>query len=390
MLAIGPLMLERLRSVESNLGSVREPEEAIQRYAQIARSLSDLTMERQDLSGELAQTRRQRRAALERLRELDADLPPEPQARLADRFPPAETAVTAPAEPRPDQGVRRDLAGMREAAVAAARHAAVAGARLAAVAGTRHAGVAGMREAGAASVGEAGTARVREAGVTGANAAPERWLRTARTFQAEHRSGSQVLAAAPAADLVGPISPAGEASWPAVALPARPLTSTLPSAGPQIWPGASHHAISRAAPLDVAFAPPRRLPAMAVAGSAAPLLLPVTEAVRGRRATRRDHPEITIAAAPGQEVAAPVDGTIVFADRFKSYGLLLIIEHEREYHTLLWGFAWLDVSLGDYVQAGQVVGIMGARGDDPPVLHVERRRNGQPINLAARSSGIQG
>jgi murein hydrolase activator len=127
--------------------------------------------------------------------------------------------------------------------------------------------------------------------------------------------------------------------------------------------------------------------------SAAPetlLLLPVTEPLHGRSATRRDHPEITIAAAPGQGVAAPVDGTIVFADRFKSYGLLLIIEHERGYHTLLWGFAALEVSLGDYVQAGQVVGIMGARGADPPVLHVQRRRNGRPINLAARSNGIQG
>jgi septal ring factor EnvC (AmiA/AmiB activator) len=99
---------------------------------------------------------------------------------------------------------------------------------------------------------------------------------------------------------------------------------------------------------------------------------------------------MSMAAAPGQGVAAPVDGRIVFAGGFKSYGLLLIIEHEREYHTLLWGFAWLDVSPGDHVQAGQVVGIMGARGDDPPVLHVERRRHGRPINLAASSSGIQG
>jgi murein hydrolase activator len=374
MLAIGPLMLERLRSVESNLGSVRHPEQAMQRYAQIARSLSDLTTERQDVSGELAQTRRQRRDALERLRELDVDvrLQAERQARLADRFLPAETAVPAPTEPRPDRGGRSDLAGAREAGVARVREA----------------GVARVREAGVARVREAGVAAVREAGMTGANQAPGRRLRAVRMPQAEHRSASQVLAAAPAADLVGLASLAGVAGWPAVASATRPLTSTLRSEGPQIWPGASHHAISRAAPLDVAFAPPRRLPAMAAAGGATPLLL--TEAVRGRRATRRDHLEITIAAAPGQGVAAPVDGTIVFADRFKSYGLLLIIEHEREYHTLLWGFAWLDVSLGDYVQAGQVVGIMGARGDDPPVLHVERRRNGRPINLAARSSGIQG
>ena len=86
----------------------------------------------------------------------------------------------------------------------------------------------------------------------------------------------------------------------------------------------------------------------------------------------------------------PVDGRIVFADQFKSYGLLLIIEHEHEYHTLLWGFARLDVSLGEHVQVGQIVGIMGASGNDPPVLHVERRRHGRPVNLAAGSSGIQG
>ena len=353
MLAIGPLMLERLRSVESNLGSVRHPEQAMQRYAQIARSLSDLTTERQGVSGDLAQTRRQQQAALERLRDLDVDvrLLAEQQARLAGRFLQAETAVPRPAEPRPDRGARLDLAGVREAAVAG----------------------------------------VREAAVSGANEAPERRLRAVRMPQAEHRSASQVLAAAPAAaDLAGPASLAGEAGWPAMALATRPLTSTLRSERPQIWPGASHHAISRAAPLDVAFAPPRRLPAMAVAGDATPLLLPMTEALHGRSATRRGHPEITIAAAPGQGVVTPVDGTIVFAGRFKSYGLLLIIEHEREYHTLLWGFAWLDVSLGDYVQVGQVVGIMGARGDDPPVLHVERRRNGRPINLAASSSGIQG
>ena len=99
---------------------------------------------------------------------------------------------------------------------------------------------------------------------------------------------------------------------------------------------------------------------------------------------------MTILAAPGQGIAAPVDGRIVFADQFKSYGLLLIIEHEHEYHTLLRGFARLDVSLGEHVQVGQIVGIMGASGNDPPVLHVERRRHGRPVNLAAGSSGIQG
>jgi septal ring factor EnvC (AmiA/AmiB activator) len=70
--------------------------------------------------------------------------------------------------------------------------------------------------------------------------------------------------------------------------------------------------------------------------------------------------------------------------------LLLILEHQGEYHTLLWGFARLAVGQGEQVQVGRIVGIMDASGDDPPVLHVERRRNGRPVNLAASSSGIQG
>jgi murein hydrolase activator len=377
MLAIGPLVLERLRSVESDPGPVRRPEQAMQQYAKIARSLSDLTTERRGVSGDLTHERRQRQGALERLRELDVDvrLPAEQQARLADRFLHAGTAVPGPAGPAPDRGARLDLAGVRGAAVA----------------GVREAAVAGIREAGVVGVREAALAGVREAAVAEPSEAAERRLRTPGMLQAEHRSASQLLAAVPAAaDRVGPASLAGEADWPTMALAARPRRSMLRSEGPQTWPGASHDAISRAAPLDVAFAPPRRLPAIAAAGGATPLVLPLAEPSGGRNATRRGHPEITIAAAPGQGVATPVEGTIVFAGRFKSYGLLLIIEHEREYHTLLWGFAWLDVSLGDYVQVGQVVGIMGARGDDPPVLHVERRRNGRPIHLAASSSGIQG
>jgi septal ring factor EnvC (AmiA/AmiB activator) len=68
----------------------------------------------------------------------------------------------------------------------------------------------------------------------------------------------------------------------------------------------------------------------------------------------------------------------------------LILEHQGEYHTLLWGFARLDVRQGELVQVGRIVGTMDAKGDDPPVLHVERRRNGRPVDIAASSNGIQG
>ena len=105
-----------------------------------------------------------------------------------------------------------------------------------------------------------------------------------------------------------------------------------------------------------------------------------------------DHAEIEIAARPRQQVAAPGDGRVAFAGDFRSYGLLLIIEHGNEYHTLLWGFSSLDIELGDTVRAGQIIGIV--KDGPSPKLHIELRRNGQPVSpevwLAASNSGVKG
>ena len=105
-------------------------------------------------------------------------------------------------------------------------------------------------------------------------------------------------------------------------------------------------------------------------------------------------PALTIAAAPGQAVAAPEAGVVVFAGAFRSYGKLLIIEHQREYHTLLWGFSELGVEKGDRVRTGQIVGVMADGAERSPELHVELRRNGRPVNplpwLAASSNKVRG
>ena len=105
-----------------------------------------------------------------------------------------------------------------------------------------------------------------------------------------------------------------------------------------------------------------------------------------------DRPKIEIAARAGQRVAAPNDGRVAFAGDFRSYGLLLIIEHGNGYHTLLWGFSLLDIELGDTVRAGQIVGIV--KDGPSPKLHLELRRNGQPVSpevwLAASNSGVKG
>jgi murein hydrolase activator len=143
--------------------------------------------------------------------------------------------------------------------------------------------------------------------------------------------------------------------------------------------------------------------AMSVAGLSsrvAPARLPAPAPIRPTRAVvahldaHGADTAITIAALPGQRVAAPQDGRVVFADAFKSYGLLLIIEHDREYHTLLWGFSKLRVAVGDEVRSGEIVGVMDVVDGVAPQLGVELRRRGRPVDpspwLAGSSSKVRG
>ncbi|MCF3630129.1 peptidoglycan DD-metalloendopeptidase family protein [Thalassospiraceae bacterium LMO-SO8] len=103
---------------------------------------------------------------------------------------------------------------------------------------------------------------------------------------------------------------------------------------------------------------------------------------------------IDIAARGGAQVIATYDGKIAFAGKFRGYGQLLIIDHGDGYHTLLAGMARIDMTVGQHVSTGEPVGLMGADGGDRPVLYVELRRKGQPINplpwLASRNDKVSG
>ncbi|MCB1834595.1 MAG: peptidoglycan DD-metalloendopeptidase family protein, partial [Geminicoccaceae bacterium] len=103
---------------------------------------------------------------------------------------------------------------------------------------------------------------------------------------------------------------------------------------------------------------------------------------------------ITIAADAGAEIVAPVGGRVVFSGPFKDYGLLLIIDHGNEYHTLLTGFGDIGPREGDIVRAGQMVGRLAERLDSNSRLYLELRYRGMPVNplpwLAARSDKVRG
>jgi septal ring factor EnvC (AmiA/AmiB activator) len=91
-------------------------------------------------------------------------------------------------------------------------------------------------------------------------------------------------------------------------------------------------------------------------------------------------------APPGAHVISPCGGRVVFAQSFRSYGLLLIIDCGGGYHVVLAGFDRLDVKLGQSLVAGEPVGVMPTwePGSDAhrPSLYVELRRDGTPVNPA--------
>jgi septal ring factor EnvC (AmiA/AmiB activator) len=103
---------------------------------------------------------------------------------------------------------------------------------------------------------------------------------------------------------------------------------------------------------------------------------------------------ILVETRPDAQVVAPYDGRVVFADAFRGYGRLLIIDHGQGYHSLLAGLARIDTVIGQWVLAGEPVGVMGRDAKEKPVLYVELRRDGQPINplpwLAARKGKVSG
>lgn len=91
-------------------------------------------------------------------------------------------------------------------------------------------------------------------------------------------------------------------------------------------------------------------------------------------------------APPGAHVISPCGGRVVFAQPFRSYGLLLIVDCGGGYHVVLSGFDHLDVRLGQAIVAGEPVGVMPnwepGSTTGRPALYVELRHDGQPINPA--------
>ena len=86
---------------------------------------------------------------------------------------------------------------------------------------------------------------------------------------------------------------------------------------------------------------------------------------------------IGIGARSGAQAVAPGAGRIVFAGPYAGYGQIAIIDHGGGWTSLITGLAQLGVRVGDQVLAGSP---LGTAGMGRPVVSMELRRDGQPVN----------
>lgn len=91
-----------------------------------------------------------------------------------------------------------------------------------------------------------------------------------------------------------------------------------------------------------------------------------------------------IGAPEGSTVSAVHGGRVVFADFFKSHGLLLIIDHGEGIWTLYGRNQSLLKDVGSWVDAGDIIAEVGQSGGySESTLYFEVRKNGEPQNPAS-------
>jgi septal ring factor EnvC (AmiA/AmiB activator) len=87
---------------------------------------------------------------------------------------------------------------------------------------------------------------------------------------------------------------------------------------------------------------------------------------------------IEIEAREGQPVRAVSDGEVVYADWYKGYGKLMILDHGNGFYTLYGNLSQLDLNKGALVTKGQIIGLAGETGSlKGAKLYFEIRRNGE-------------
>jgi murein hydrolase activator len=95
---------------------------------------------------------------------------------------------------------------------------------------------------------------------------------------------------------------------------------------------------------------------------------------------------LTIQGVPNGVAVAPFDGQVDYIGPFQDYGLILIICHAGGYHSLLAGLGHVDVTMGQWLLAGDPVGSLPDPTDKGTgiAFYFELRRDGRPVDPRSR------
>ena len=90
---------------------------------------------------------------------------------------------------------------------------------------------------------------------------------------------------------------------------------------------------------------------------------------------------IVIETAAGAVVSAPVSGGVLFCGGWRGYGQLVIVDAGCNVDVLISGVMTVSVASGAHVERSAVIGKMSEfTSPDLPVLYLEVRENGAPVN----------
>jgi septal ring factor EnvC (AmiA/AmiB activator) len=97
---------------------------------------------------------------------------------------------------------------------------------------------------------------------------------------------------------------------------------------------------------------------------------------------------VRIRAPAGADVHAIAKGRVAYADWLRGFGLLLIIDHGKDYMSLYGNNRTLFKEVGDWVDANEVIATVGSSGGQSSTgLYLELRKKGRPFNPAPWFSG---
>ena len=97
----------------------------------------------------------------------------------------------------------------------------------------------------------------------------------------------------------------------------------------------------------------------------------------------RMHTGVDMSAGHGQQIKAGASGRVLLASTYGGYGNTIIIDHGGGMTTLYAHQSGFNVSYGDQVGAGDIIGYVGSTGfSTGPHLHFEVRLFGSPVNPA--------